>query len=70
LIDGACGVPIACLKNDNTITNLVNEVVMIKIAGAIVRIVSKKTICNVVATCWGELAVSTEMLMPGIGVCA
>jgi len=48
----------------------VNEVVMIKIAGAIVRIVSKKTICNVVATCWGEFAVSTEMLMPGIGDCA
>ena len=60
----------ACLKNDNTITNLVNEVVMIKMAGAIVRTVSKKTICKVVATCCGELAELTEMLMPGIGDCA
>jgi hypothetical protein len=39
-------------------------------AGAIVRTVSKNTICKVVATCCGELAESTEMLIPGIGVCA
>ena len=38
---------------------------MIKMAGAIVRTVSKKTICKVVVTCCGELAESTEMLMPG-----
>jgi hypothetical protein len=32
-----------------------------------VRIVSKKTICNVVETCWGVVAESTEMLIPGNG---
>ena len=47
-----------------------NEVVIIKMAGAIVKTVSKNTICNVVATCWGELAESIEMLIPGIGDCA
>ena len=55
---------------DNTITNLVNEVVIIKMAGAKVKIVSKNIICSVVATCWGELAESTEIFIPGIGVCA
>jgi hypothetical protein len=39
-------------------------------AGAIVRTVSKNTICKVVATCWGEFAESTEILIPGIGDCA
>ena len=28
--------------------------------------VSKKIICNVVEICWGELAESTEILIPGI----
>ena len=68
--DGAWGVPIACLKKERTMTKRVNEVVIIRMAGAKVRTVSKNTIWRVVETCLGVVAVSTEILIPGKVACA
>ena len=69
-LEGVCGVPMAWRRKERTITKRVKDVVMINKAGARVRMVNRKTIWRVVATCSGLSAGLTEMLMPGIGDCA
>lgn len=58
-------VPIAWRRRDKTMTILVNEVNMIRIAGARERTVNKRKICRTMATSPGSFALSGPMLKKG-----
>jgi len=58
----------ALLRKEKTIIILVKDVSNIRMAGARVRIVSRKIICNVMATSSGPSAAPIVKLKEGIGI--
>ena len=68
-LGGICMVPSARRSNDSTITIRVNEVSIIKMAGARERMVINKKICNTTAIFPGSWVWSMPMLIKGGAVC-